>query len=107
MYISVWDSEAEIGYTQQTTFWQDFSIADAFGINAIKDTYNRSFDNFKGDYVYLTELSMVTNRKCWEWYEKGDQGKSELYSDLYYRTRDYALDNLKGNALSYYIQTTD
>ena len=23
-------------------FWQDFTIADAFGLNAIQDTYNRA-----------------------------------------------------------------
>ena len=30
------------GYEMQTTFWQDFSIADRFGIDAIKDTHSRS-----------------------------------------------------------------
>ena len=28
------------GYEMKTTFWNDFTIADAFGINAIKDTFN-------------------------------------------------------------------
>ena len=107
MQISVWNSEAEIGYTQQTTFWMDFSIADKFGNSAIKDTYKRAFEAWKDDYIFLTELAMVMNRKCWYWYEKGNQTRSELYSDLYYQTRDYALDNLKGKELSYYIRTTD
>ena len=30
------------GYEMQTTFWQDFSIADRFGIDAIKDTHSLS-----------------------------------------------------------------
>lgn len=30
------------GYETITTFWDDFSIADRFGIAAIKDTYKRA-----------------------------------------------------------------
>ena len=29
----------ELGYEEQTTFWDDFSIADAFGKEAIQDKY--------------------------------------------------------------------
>ena len=107
MVVSVWNSVAEIGYEQKTTFWMDFSIADRFGDAAIKDTYKRAFREWKKDHVYLTELAMVLNRKCWEWYGKGNSRRSELYSDLYYETRDYALDHLKGDKLTYYLETTD
>ena len=30
---------AENGYELQTTFWSDFSIADRFGLSAIRDTF--------------------------------------------------------------------
>ena len=36
-----------IGYEEKTTFWDDFSIADAFGMVAIKDTYRRAFNEWK------------------------------------------------------------
>lgn len=39
------------GYEMQTTFWQDFTIADAFGIDAIKDTFNRAFKEWKDNYI--------------------------------------------------------
>ena len=55
------------GYTTITTFWQDFSIADKFGIDAIKDTFNRAFNEWKGNYQYLTELVLVLNWKVWEY----------------------------------------
>ena len=29
----------ENGYELQTTFWEDFSIADRFGLSAIRDTF--------------------------------------------------------------------
>lgn len=31
---------AENGYNVQTTFWEDFSAADIFGLSAIQDTFN-------------------------------------------------------------------
>lgn len=107
MNISVWNSLDEIGYEQKTTFWMDFSIADRFGDNAIKDTFRRAFEEWKDNYEYLTELVMILNRKCWEWYGKGKHQRSELYGELYYETRDYALDNLKGEELSYFFRVTD
>ena len=29
----------ENGYETKTTFWEDFTIADAFGVDAINDTF--------------------------------------------------------------------
>ena len=105
--IKTFDSESFCGYTQITIFFQDFSIADNFGIKAIKDTYKRAFAEWKYNYKYLTELAMVVNWKCWQHHEEGNEKVSELYSDLYYKTRDYALNHLKGDELTYYIRTTD
>ena len=90
-----------------TTFWQDFSIADVFGVNAVKDTFNRAFKEWRSDYRYLTDLVMVVNHKCWQHYENGNNELSQLYSDLYYEADAYALDNLKGEELSYYFRVTD
>lgn len=76
------------------------------GADAVKDTYKRSFNNFKDDKIYGTELAMVLNWKSWEHADK-DQELSELYADLYYKLRDYILDNWKGEDLDYYLRTTD
>ena len=35
-----------IGYEPKTTFWSDFSIADMFGVEGVKDTYNRAKDEW-------------------------------------------------------------
>ena len=95
------------GYETMTTFWQDFLIADKFGIAAIRDTYNRAFNEWKSNYKYLTELVMVLNHKCWEHYGKGNQKISGLYAELYYAAADYAIENLQGDELTYYFQVTD
>lgn len=89
-----------------TTFWSDFSIADKFGISAVKDTFNRAFNEWKDDYRYLTDLVMVLNHKIWEWYEK-DEKLADLYNELWEKADEYALDNLKGDELTYFIRTTD
>ena len=90
-----------------TTFWQDFSIADVFGVDAVKDTYKRAFGEWKSDVVYVTELAIVLNWKCWEHYEKGGMQLSELYHDLYYEVDGWCLDNLKGADMDYYFRMTD
>lgn len=94
-------------YQMKTTFWSDFAIAEKFGIAAVEETYRRCFKEWKTYYVYLTELAIVCNWLCWSHWEKGHDDLSELYSTLYYKTRDYALSHLKGSELSYYIRTTD
>ena len=96
-----------MGYDFKTTFWQDFSIADRFGTEAVKDTYRRAFSEWKDDVEYVTELVMVLNWKCWEHYEAGRMELSELYSELYYEADGWCLDNLKGEDLQYFLRTTD
>lgn len=95
------------GERVSTTFWQDFSIADLFGVDAIKDTYNRAFNEWKSDYKYLTELVMVLNHKIWEHYEKDNSVYTELYAKLWRETHEWAYDNLKGAELRFYIDVLD
>lgn len=94
------------GYETKTTFWSDFTIADAFGIDAIKDTFNRAFKEWKSDYIYLTELVMVLNWKIWQHY-KTNELIARVYNDLWEKADAYACENLKGNELTYFYDTTD
>ena len=94
------------GYKTITTFYQDFTIADHFGINAIKDTYRRAFNEWKGNYKYLTELVMVLNWKIWEYYEVNRQ-YAELYNDLWEKADAYACENLHGEEAQYFFRVTD
>lgn len=96
----------ENGYELKTTFWEDFTIADAFGVNAIRDTYNRAFDGWKHDHIYITELCLVMNWKMFQWYEK-DESKYQLYYELYTTLDEWCMDNLKDEQLDYFLKTTD
>ena len=42
-------------WRESTTFWTDFSIADRFGIKAVKDTFERAFKEWKSNARYLKE----------------------------------------------------
>ena len=96
----------ENGYELQTTFWNDFSIADRFGLSAIQDTFNRAFEEWKGDYEYLTELVLVLNHKIWQYHEKQPE-YATLYNTLYEQADQYATENLKDEELSYFFDVTD
>ena len=97
---------AENGYELQTTFWSDFSIADRFGLSAIRDTFNRAVREWKEDYEYLTELVLVLNHKIWQYYETRPDIAS-LYNTLWEEASQYAVENLKDDELSYYYDVTD
>ncbi len=93
-------------YKQKTTFWIDFSIADKFGIDAIKDTYKRAFEEWKCNHVYLTELVIVLNHKIWQWYET-NEAIASVYNTLWEEADLYAQENLHGEELDYFYSVTD
>lgn len=101
-----WNIEAVTGYKPKTTFYTDFSIADAFGVNAIRSTYITAFESWKSDVIYLTELVMVLNWKIFEHFGT-NKPFAQLYQDLYMEASEWALHNLKGEELSYYLETVD
>ena len=104
--VPVWNVESELGYKPITTFWNDFSIADAFGNSAVADTFKRAFNEWKGDYKYLTELVMVLNHKIAQWYEI-NMPLAKLYNDAWSIADNYEVNNLKGEELEYFYRTTD
>ena len=106
MNIENWTIEEETGYRPVTTFYQDFSIAEHYGEDAIRDTYARAFNEWKGNREFVTELALVLNWKCWRWYRVRDNF-SALYDELWRRLDTWIMDNLKGEDLDYYIRTTD
>ncbi len=97
----------EMGHEPHTTFFSDFTIADAYGAKAIKETYERVFKEWKSNTQYITELAMVLNHKCWYFHDDGNDEYSLLYGELWGKVDNWCLENLKGDDLSYYFETTD
>lgn len=94
------------GYQPKTTFWSDFTIADCFGNEAIQDTFNRAFKEWKSNAEYITELTLMLNWKIWYWHEK-DEERAKLYDKLWKEADRWCMDNLKDEDLAYYLRTTD
>lgn len=94
------------GYETKTTFWEDFSIADVFGVSAVRDTYNRAFKGWKDNHIYLTELVMVLNWKVWQHYENNET-LARVYQELWEKADYYACNNLEGEEAEYFFRVTD
>lgn len=106
--VSSWRDEER----EETTFWMDFTIADAFGLDAIQDTFNRAFSSWKDNVKYITELSIVLNHKIWFWYYRSEQDNnahdlSVLYDKLWRQVDDFAHDTFKGEDAQFYFDITD
>ncbi len=104
--VEKWNIEEETGYKPLFTFYEDFSIAEPFGASAIEETFDRTFEEWKGDHKALTELVMALNWKVWILFERGSK-LAEVYSRLWNKADNYAVSHLKGEELQYFYRTTD
>ena len=111
--LPAWGVEQELGYKPITTFWQDFSMAERFGLNGVKSTFKTAFKEWRSNYKYLTELVMVLNHNIWQHYGNGPQDPNhngplaKLYNDLWAEADIWAGEHLKGEELDYFIRTLD
>lgn len=96
------------GYECKTTFWMDFSIADRFGIAAVKDTFNRAFAEWKNNYEYLCELVLVLNHKIWQKYQS-NKALAAVYDELWRKADEYtvALTENDEEKARYYFEVLD
>lgn len=97
------------GYDIISTFWDDFTIAEHFGMAAIKDTYNRAKKGWKHDYKMMTELTLILNHKIWQKYDhgNGDYELARLYNSLWEDCDEWCTQNLKDEELEYFLRITD
>lgn len=105
--MSIWNITAMNGYIPKTTFWNDFEIADAFGPFAVRETYKTAMREWASDYEYLTELVLVLNHRLWLHHGVKNEKLSMVYAELFRKAYDYAVKNLKGDELRYFLEVTD
>ena len=94
------------GYETVTTFYQDFTIADAFGVDAIIDTYKRAKNEWKHSKEYMTELALVLNHKIWEHHSNGCN-LMVTYDTLWKQHDEWCMSTMSDDDLSYYLKITD
>ena len=99
------------GYEFQYKIWENFGeLSDK---TLIESLFEKVFELNKTNIKFLTELACVVNLKCWEFYESGDNKLSRIYSDLYYKVREYVLETAYENGafndedIRYYFEITD
>ena len=91
-----------LDYECKTTFWNDFSIAELFGEEAVRDTYKRDWkigSTEQNSGWYLTISVGIGMRK--------NDTFSKLYAELWEEYHDWVLDNWKGEDLKYYLEIKD
>lgn len=101
---------ANVGsYRRKTMFYSDLSIAEWYGVESVKETFNRILHEWISNIEYITEFVMCLNWKCWEHHNKGKTELSLLYHDLYYDAQDKVLDYYKNDnkSLQYYYEILD
>ena len=101
-----WKAE-DLGYSVKTSFWVDFCLADKFGKEEIKRTFDCWCNLYKTHCTSLTELVLVLNWRSFKYCEIGNKELGELYSNLWRIASKYAIDFLKNEELSYFIEVMD
>ena len=98
---------AGTGKKRITTLMTEFTIADSFGPDAVKTTFERS-KHYLSDYKIWSEMVIVLNQKIWE-YSKTDQTLSSLYEELWSKAQNMFFERYANNdeAKEYYLKTTD
>ena len=93
------------GYETITTFWSDLTIAEAFGLDAVQDTFDRVKRDWGRNYQYFTEFILVLNHKIWQHYETNEP-LARLYDKLW-READAIAATWTGEAAEHYFNVTD
>ena len=98
--------ERQFDFQFETTFWEEFSLADNYGSEGVIEHYNLVFNQWKDNLRFLTELVLVLNWKIYQWYQVDDT-LGMTYDELWKMTDGYALETLKGDDLHYYLSILD
>lgn len=98
--------EETFDFKFESTFWEEFSFAEDYGSEGVREHYDLVFNQWKDNLKYLTELVLVLNWKISTWYGVDDT-LGLTYDQLWKETDGYALETLKGDDLHYYLHTLD
>lgn len=104
-----------LGYHCEYTFVQDLILAEWFGLDKVRETYETFKREWLGDYKAWTEVVMSLNLLIWfhdGLIENGIEENAdaeELYDELYFKSKDDFYDKYTGNeeACNYFFQCTD
>ena len=85
-------------------FRMELNIAENHGIDAVKETLKRVFREWKTNHTFLYELTLVMNCKCCDHDDQNNIELSKLYTKYYNQLCEYAMKNLNGEELYYFVK---
>lgn len=88
------------------TFYEDFIIAEKFGIDAILDTAKRASREWIYDPYMFAALVIALNQRLWALY-KTNEPVAKVYEKLYFEANSKAYNKYKGEDLDIYWNLTD
>ena len=98
--------EETFDFKLESTFWEEFSIAEDYGSEGVREHYDLVFNQWKDNLKFLKVLVLVLNIKIFLWYGVDDT-IGLTYDQLWKETDGYALETLKGEDLHNYLSTLD
>lgn len=102
-----WNIEEMCGYKPKTTYYMDFGIAEWFGKESVRETFDNAVKNWGKSIEWMTEITMVLNWKIWEKHALGEDEWAKYYNALWEEACEYVLNHFEGDDLAYYFRTTD
>ena len=82
--------EKMLDYKFESSLWEEFSIAEDYGAEGVKEHYKVVFDQWKDNLKFLTELVLVLNIKIFLWYGVDDT-IGLTYDQLWKETDGYSV----------------
>ena len=98
--------ELKPDYKRCSTFAADFAIADSFGKEAVKETFDRAFNEWKDRPKMMAEMALVLNHNIWRYHET-DPELAKVYDECWKQADEYCMEHYKGDDLDWYIRVTD
>ena len=95
-----------VGKKRKTTFFSDLSIAECYGVKAVKDTYKNVMRSWGKDIDFMCEWVICLNQKIWQHYNSKPE-LAKVYDELWRKADDYCRKHFKGEELSTYYAYTD
>ena len=74
--------QAPFGVEQEYTFYQDFQIADSFGIKGVRDTYRLVKEGWTDNPQAWGEVSCALNWRLWDLHETRPE-VAKVYEELW------------------------
>ena len=90
-----------------TLFYADFKVAEAFGLDAVRETFQNCGDLNRRDWKEVAELAVVLNYLLWDAHDRGDKSLEKLYTEYWHKVNSICSAWTDEARAEYYFRLTD